>query len=188
MISSHFRNTTTADNPSPSRAELASRILLASDDPDVYESADFPPTIINRAQSQILLASKTTLDASSPRTPRSEDGFTKFIDTNVGWEGGFFASVFWGLGNAAKSSSSLTVAEESQTRKQPSKEAIGLRELVARAYLLDLKILGGSDRVVCTVSSVGCRLLAVMMGWERAVVGQEWKNVDGSFGWVGFEE
>lgn len=64
---------------------------------------------------------------------------------------------------------------------------MALRELVARAYLLDLSVLGMSDRVVCAVSSVGCRLLAVMMGWERAVVGQWWKNVDGGFGWVGFE-
>ena len=189
MISSHFQNDTAAEKSTPMEAELASQILLASDDPDVYDSLDFSPATIVRAQSQILLASKTTLDAtldaSAPKPPPSEDGFTKFIETNVGWEGGFFPNVFWGLGTAAKVASSGTAAEEG---KRFGDGTMALRELVARAYLLDLKVLGGSDRVVCAVSSVGCRLLAVMMGWERAVVRREWRNVDGGFGWVGFEE
>jgi len=52
---------------------------------------------------------------------------------------------------------------------------------------LDLAILGQSDRVVCAVSSSACRILGVMMGWERAVEKGEWRNVDGSEGWRALE-
>jgi hypothetical protein len=34
---------------------------------------------------------------------------------------------------------------------------------------------------------MGCRLLAVMMGWERAMEKGGWVNVDGDFGWTGVE-
>lgn len=58
---------------------------------------------------------------------------------------------------------------------------------MARAYVLDMKIVGGADRVVCAVSSVGCRLLAVMVGWEEGIENGKWRNVDGGFGWVAFD-
>ena len=67
------------------------------------------------------------------------------------------------------------------------KEAMELRQAVARAYLLDMAVLGQADRVVCAVSSHSCRLLAVMMGWERAVEGGGWRNVDGDWGWRGLD-
>lgn len=58
-----------------------------------------------------------------------------------------------------------------------------LRELIGRGYLLDLAVLGtASDGVVCAVSSAGCRLAGVMMGWE-AVERARWVNVDEGRGW-----
>lgn len=65
------------------------------------------------------------------------------------------------------------------------------RGLLGRAYLRDVKILGelagrgAESAVVCDVASTTCRLLAVVMGWEAAVVEGRWRNVDGGFGWSG---
>lgn len=158
----------------------ASKILLASDDPEVYDAPELLPAL--RAQSRILLASKSTLDAAQGISASTSDP-NKFVEGNVGWEGGFFSNVFWGLGDtAAGSAAARGVREE---RQKPGEHSLALRELVARAYLLDLKILGSADGVVCGVSSVGCRLLGVMVGWEGVVNGK-WKNVDGGVGWVGF--
>lgn len=43
-----------------------------------------------------------------------------------------------------------------------------------------------SDSIVCVVSVTGCRLLGVMMGWERAMDRGGWANVDGgASGWSG---
>lgn len=62
-----------------------------------------------------------------------------------------------------------------------------LRQLVGRAYLLDLAVLSRSDKIICTVSSTGCRLLAVMMGWEEAINKGSWKNIDGMWDWRGID-
>jgi hypothetical protein len=68
----------------------------------------------------------------------------------------------------------------------PSTEAARLRELVGRAYLMDLAVLeGASDTVICAVSAMGCKLLAVMMGWEKAVEQEQWVNLENMFGWRG---
>jgi hypothetical protein len=32
---------------------------------------------------------------------------------------------------------------------------------------------------------MGCKLLAVMMGWENAIVKGRWVNIDGDFEWKG---
>lgn len=64
-------------------------------------------------------------------------------------------------------------------------QAMRLRELVGRAYLLDLSVIGKADAVVCTVSSTSCRLLAIMLGWESAIKKTRWRNVDGDFDWKG---
>ena len=60
-----------------------------------------------------------------------------------------------------------------------------LRELVGRAYLLDLAVLAKADTMVCTVSSTACKLLAVMMGWDKAFKEGRWRNIDGDFDWKG---
>lgn len=170
-----------ASQPATNPTFLApSKILLASDDPEVYDAIELLPAL--RAQSRILLASKSTLDAAQGLSA-STSYPNKFVEGNIGWEGGFYSNVFWGLGDtAAGSAAARGVREE---RNKPGEQSLALRELVARAYLLDLKILGSADGVICGVSSVGCRLLGVMVGWEGVVNGR-WKNVDGGFGWSGF--
>ncbi|KAL8652038.1 MAG: hypothetical protein Q9226_004432, partial [Calogaya cf. arnoldii] len=122
------------------------RILLASDDPETYLAPEFISST-ERAQAQIQLASKATLDAALPG-PRPEapsrdqdPAFIKFVEPNVGWEGGFFASIFWGLGNAAEGRAAARGVREERPKKAPNEESLRLREYVGRAYLLDLKIL-----------------------------------------------
>jgi hypothetical protein len=160
-------------------AEMRSLLVVASDDPDVYESDEFSHA--PRAQEQIRLASKTTLGASQPT---GGSAIRKFVDETVGWEGGFFSGMFWSLGKP--SSIPANAMETPETKLAATEEAFRLRELVGRAYMMDLAVLGeASDRIVCTVSSMGCKLLAVMMGWENAVVKERWVNIDGDFEWRG---
>lgn len=164
-------------------AEMRSLIIVASDDPDVYESEEFSHA--KRAQELIHLASHT------PKTPSKKPAaaIRKFVDETVGWEGGFFSGMFWSLGKP--SSVPATAAEVPDTNLPPTAEALRLRELVGRAYLLDLAVLGQSNRVVCAVSSMGCRVLAVMMGWVDAFGDEKgegkWVNIDGGEGWRGLE-
>ncbi|KAF2665884.1 hypothetical protein BT63DRAFT_416323 [Microthyrium microscopicum] len=63
-------------------------------------------------------------------------------------------------------------------------EALAMRAVLGRGYLLDLAVLGKTDAVVCAVSSAACRVLGVMIGWDK-VAGGKWVNVDGKFGWRG---
>ncbi|OQO08919.1 hypothetical protein B0A48_05809 [Cryoendolithus antarcticus] len=110
-------------------------LLLASDDPGLITNPDllisFPTSLtVSSAQSRILLATKSALDASSPadsiRAPNS--AYTKHIPENAGWDGGFYPSLFLSLGSSA---------DLEQTMR--------MRELFGRGYLLDLAVLGGSD-------------------------------------------
>jgi hypothetical protein len=182
------------------------QILIASDDPDIYidpliTSPTDPTLKIEKAQSHITLASKKTLAASG--------------QAGLGWEGGFFKDVFWALGLPVSeqipripdtaqpshrspevpTSSTVEVKrvngaqgeEELDPHKHPSAASLKLRELIGRAYLLDLAVLGQSDKIVCAVSGYGCRILAVMMGWEKAIVNGGWVSVDGDFDWRGVD-
>lgn len=62
---------------------------------------------------------------------------------------------------------------------------------VGRRYVRDLKTLGEmagrKGCAVCGGGSVTCRLVAVVMGWDRAVVKGGWVNVDGGFDWHGVD-
>ncbi|KUJ22498.1 uncharacterized protein LY89DRAFT_664314 [Mollisia scopiformis] len=157
-----------------------SLMVVASDDPEVYESEEFSRS--PRAQEQIRLASNKVLTSTPP--PSGVAAIRKFVEESVGWEGGFFAGMFWSLGKPT--SVPATAVEAPDTKLPPTEEALRLRELVGRAYLMDLAVLGrASDRIVCTVSSMGCKVLAVMMGWESAVVDGRWVNIDGDFEWRG---
>ena len=161
--------------------EAASRsvLLLASDDPDVYASEELSEAL--PAQQQISLASNKNIENPQPQGPT---GMRNFVDEAVGWEGGFFAPMFWSLGRP--NGLPPTAVAAPNVKVPPTEEALRLRELVGRAYLMDLAVLGqASDKVVCTVSSTGCRVLAVMMGWEKSFVNGGFVNVDGSFGWHG---
>lgn len=149
----------------------SSKLVLASDDPTVYESGELGPNSV-RAQDRIILATKAALEAAQGKK-------NPWIDEITGWEGGFYRDVFFSLGQPTK---------DAQTPHGPAdapESAMSLRELVGRAYLMDLAVVGKADTVICTVSSVGCRILAVMMGWESAFVQKNWVNVDGEFDWRG---
>jgi hypothetical protein len=172
-------NGTGPDGDQNIAAEMRSLFVVASDDPEVYESDEFSHA--SRAQEQIRLASKTALGASQPT---GGSALRKFVDETVGWEGGFFSGMFWSLGKP--SSIPVNAIETPDTKLPATEEALRLRELVGRAYMMDLAVLGeASDRIVCTVSSMGCKLLAVMMGWENAMVKERWVNIDGDFEWRG---
>ncbi|KAL1595677.1 hypothetical protein SLS60_009366 [Paraconiothyrium brasiliense] len=162
--------TRNAEHPLLAR-HTSSKLVLASDDPTVYESGELGPNSL-RAQDRIILATKAALEAAQGKK-------NPWIDEITGWEGGFYRDVFFSLGqptvNAGDVKDMAVVPEA----------ALNLRELVGRAYLMDLAVVGKADTVVCTVSSVGCRILAVMMGWESAFVKKNWVNVDGEFDWRG---
>lgn len=130
------------------------------------------------------LASKAALDAASAGSQAPPGN--KFVEENVGWEGGFFQDMFWDLGipSGFSKHSGSDGGLHGEEGRVPDM-AMQLRALVGKAYMLDLAVLGQADRIVCAASSVGCRLLAVMMGWEEAVKKKRWRNVDGGFAWTG---
>lgn len=163
----------THDGGSDQRRALT---VLASDDPTVRDEPIFSEASL--AQERIRLAVEEQQDGrKSDRTVLHD-----FEAEPFGWEGGFYASMFWNLGEKTKNN----VAATSDT--SPSELTLNLRNFVGRAYMMDLAVLAGaSDHVVCGVSAMGCRLLAVMMGWEKAMDNGGWVNVDGEFGWTGIQ-
>ena len=170
-------------------AREQSIVVVASDDPMVYESAELAGA--GRAQERIKLASKQNMQKAN----QDKSVMRKFVDETFGWEGGFYAAMFWNLGVSSSSSAHHAAAAAGSTTPAggtaatpPSAETLRLRSLVGRAYMMDLTVLvEASDVVVCTVSAVGCRLLAVMMGWESAMEQGNWVNIDGGYGWLGLE-
>lgn len=190
-------------------ARAKSLLVLASDDPLVYDAGEFrapgpggPPARVVRAQDLIRLAGKDEAGggaAGGEKEKPAKNVMHKFTDETFGWEGGFFGAMFWNLGvpplsaphAAATSTGSGPGAGGARGVFPPSPETVRLRSLVGRGYLMDLAVLvdmtaEGGGGVVCGVAASGCRLLAVMMGEERAFGRREWRNVDGDFGWNGF--
>lgn len=160
---------------SPIPSDTKTQLLVASDDPDILDApelqqADSDSFTIHRAQERIQLATKNNLDESFPVKSLRKPGsaYVKHVEENSGWEGGFYSALFFSLGGA----SGDTIPEQ----------AMRLRQLVGRAYVLDLAVLGESDGVVCASSSAGCRVLAVALGWD-AVKGGRWMNVDDGRFW-----
>ena len=154
-------------------AKEHSFLILASDDPTAYESEEFADA--SRAQERIKLANKVETQETNP----DRHVMRKFVDETFGWEGGFFAPMFWNLGVSTSDATSTPSSA-------PSADTMRLRSLLGRAYMMDLAVLAeASDVVVCTVSATGCRLLAVMMGWEKAMDKGHWVNIDGQYGWTG---
>ncbi|KAF1943412.1 hypothetical protein EJ02DRAFT_443312 [Clathrospora elynae] len=162
------------ENPLTSR-HTSSKMILTSDDPLVYASQELGPNGV-RAQDRIILATKAALEAA-----QATQKTNPWIDEITGWEGGFYRDVFFSLGQPVGNANELSKASSQEVPEG----AMKLRELVGRAYLLDLAVLGRADSMVCTVSSVSCRLLAVMMGWSGAVGEGRWRNIDGEFEWRG---
>ncbi|KAK3901919.1 hypothetical protein C8A05DRAFT_34395 [Staphylotrichum tortipilum] len=165
-------------------AREQSIVVLASDDPTVYDSAELAGA--SRAQERIKLASKQTIQKMNP----DRSVLHKFVDETFGWEGGFFAAMFWNLGRSTAHAGSGPDGGGGggSGSSATSAETLRLRSLVGRAYMMDLTVLAEvSDVMVCTVSAAGCRLLAVMMGWESAVEEGNWVNIDGGYEWMGIE-
>lgn len=156
----------------------SSKMILASDDPLVYDSPELGPNSI-RAQDRIVLATKQQLEAAQKEAKKNP-----WIDEITGWEGGFYHDVFFSLGQPVGNAKDMKEVTKNPAADVPE-SAMKLRELVGRAYLLDLAVLGKADTLICTMSSVSCRLLAVMMGWKDAIEGNKWRNIDGSFDWRG---
>lgn len=154
------------------KRHTSSKIVVASDDPQVYDSPEMGPNAI-RAQDRIILATKATLEAAQGEK-------NPWIDEITGWEGGFYRDVFFSLGRPVGNANDMNSLEE-----EVPEDAMRLRELVGRAYLIDLAMVGKADTVVCTVSSIGCRILAVMLGWDSSFNKGNWRNIDGEFEWKG---
>lgn len=196
-------------------ARSKSFLVLASDDPLVYDAEEFQNEAAGkmvRAQELIRLAGKGEVNSEDEKNkkPKPKNVMHKFTDETFGWEGGFFAAMFWNLGlssqtaatppsspspNAAASHGTSSSSDDNNKKKREQhpggEDSLRLRSLVGRAYAMDLAVLADmtsepGSGVVCAVSSTGCRLLAVMMGYERAFRRGEWRNVDGEFGWNGF--
>jgi len=59
---------------------------------------------------------------------------------------------------------------------------------MAREYFRDVKILGETaGKLFCGGNGNTCRVLAVVMGWQKAVEEEGWVNVDGGGGWFGVD-
>lgn len=160
-------------------AETPASLLVASDDPDIYDSPELINTlssdiVVSRSQERIVLASKKTL---APAVPIRNGAYTKHVDENSGWEGGFYSALFFGLGGGHPSTTEPTDQE-----KEIIHQATALRGLVGRGYILDLAVLGRADGVVCASSSAACRVMGVMMGWDK-VAGGQWNNIDAGRYW-----
>ena len=145
-----------------------SRMVLASDDPAVYEEWEFRGQ--ERAQDQVVLATELHDIVNVTSTP----GWTG-EKVMQGWEGGFYQKQFWNMSSTGNGEGGWWGADS----------ALKERQLMARTYVLDIAVLSQMDRVICTVSATGCRLLAVMMGWEEAIEQGKWMNVDGDWDWKG---
>lgn len=155
------------------KRHTSSKLVVASDDPQVYETPEMGPNTV-RAQDRIMLATKATLEAAQGKK-------NPWIDEITGWEGGFYRDVFFSLGQPVGNANDMNGLDSDKVPES----AMKLRELVGRAYLMDLAVVGKADTVVCTVSSIGCRLLAVMLGWDNAINKGNWRNIDGEFEWKG---
>ncbi|PFH59281.1 hypothetical protein XA68_12573 [Ophiocordyceps unilateralis] len=172
LVEAHYNETTTA-------GAGAAVTVLASDDPTIHSQSDFSDAML--AQQRIRLASNKEANSEKTKTNPDPHFMHRFTEEGQGWEGGFFSLIFWNLGAQRKNNG------DDARSPTPSEQTLRLRGFIARAYMMDLAVLAGaSDKVVCAVSAMGCRLLAVMMGWERGIEQGAWVNVDrGGHGWTG---
>ncbi|PHH54614.1 hypothetical protein CFIMG_003065RAa [Ceratocystis fimbriata CBS 114723] len=156
-------------------------MVVATDDPVVFDNEEFKGAL--RAQDHIRLASKS----APQQVSQNRMALHRFVDETIGWEGGFYAPMFWSLGQPPSATGKVSnLVNRDPTTLSPSVETLRLRNYLGRAYLMDLSVLVESgDYVMCTVSAMGCRMLAVMMGWERAFERERWVNLDGDFTWSG---
>ena len=120
-----------------------------------------PAVGLSQGQGRVIVISD---DPSIPEAPELAGSFSA-TDVTVGIEGGYERGKLLGLG----------VEERVRIGKEFLVQVAVVAELVRRG-----KEGGG---VVCAAGSSTCRLLAVMMGWEKAIGKGRWKDVDGGLGW-----
>ncbi|KAL6694917.1 hypothetical protein J3F84DRAFT_33790 [Trichoderma pleuroticola] len=172
LVGAHYSSSESHEMPTNQ-----SITIIASDDPAVYKQPDFSDALF--VQERIRLASKE----AAPREEVDKNVLHQFKDETLQWEGGFFAPMFWNLGFDRKHNGHANGASAGRI-EPPSEQTIQLRSYMGRAYVLDLAVLAGaSDKIVCTVSSMGCKILAVMMGWEEGIEKGRWVNIDGNYPW-----
>ena len=176
-----------ADPTNRTNFELAlnrSRMVVASDDPSVFGEWELRGQ--ERAQMRVVLADSKADEVNVAAFPEWEGEKVK-----VPWEGGFYSSKFWKMGKKEDEEEEDGDEEDEEDEKGSgwfnwgADPASKTREMMGRAYILDLAVISRMDRTICTVSATGCRLLAVMMGWERSFEAEEWINVDGDWYWKG---
>lgn len=185
LVDEHY-NETVGSSYKGTRESIA---MVASDDPRVHQESEL--SNFSQAQDNIQLASKDNIEEAN----HNPSVLHRFVEDTFGWEGGFFAPMFWYLGsdrrnNAANAPvASPYVSDVTAVAKlKPSAQTLALRSLLGRAYMMDLAVLSGaSDKVVCAVSAMGCRILGVMLGWEEGIEAGAWINVDGNYKWRGID-
>lgn len=170
-------------------------MVLASDDPTMQDQPDFSTAV--PAQQRIRLASKDTTKHKKP-----PGLIHTFREEASGWEGGFFAPIFWNLGAERKNNAAnaprgvdVTVSAETPlstpgtTIEEVPEQTLKLRSLIGRAYMMDLAVLAqASDGIVCGVNAMGCKLLGAMMDWDKGVGGHGWVNIDSGYGWSAIDK
>jgi hypothetical protein len=189
----------------------ASQLFVASDDPLVFETPELSGTM--RAQERFHLATKAdlegTVDKSKAPSPLDtlhgwDGGFYRSVFLSLGRPdhrtilppkhailAGSSVESEEHRRIAKAAIDATTVVETSNNPWQasdsleaPSNEALAMRTLIGRGYLLDLAVVGQCDAIICDVGSAACRVLGVMAGWEKVKQGQ-WRNIDGHVGWMG---
>jgi hypothetical protein len=144
--------------------------------------------LVHMAQERIRLATKGAVQDATLDHHMLHD----FIDESFGWERGFFASMFRNPGVARKNNAANApggvqlddVNAGARFMAPPFEETLQLRNFI----VMDLAVLAeSSDKVVCAVSAMGCRLLAVMMGGESAIQQGNWVNVHEDCSWAGID-
>ncbi len=172
-------NHTGAHGSEDSVAKAHSFLIVASDDPTVYESEEIAGNPAHLAQERIKLASKR--DVEEARFEKNV--MRKFVDETFGWEGGFFSAMFWNLGISGMNSANAG--------KTPDR-----RGAVVRDYPLEeshrTSIHDGPCRA-CRFQRRG-HLHGQRHGLPSAGgydgLGachreENWINIDGGFGWMG---
>ncbi|OAL53299.1 hypothetical protein IQ07DRAFT_641697 [Pyrenochaeta sp. DS3sAY3a] len=141
----HKRSASSTDANTLFARHTTSKMVLASDDPLVYESHELGQAV--RAQDRIVLATKAALEAAQP-SPKKNN----WVDDITGWEGGFYRDVFFSLGQPVGNADDTKKVTGSEGLV--SEQAAKLRELVGRAYLMDMAVLGKADTLVCTSEDI----------------------------------
>ncbi|KAF8538564.1 hypothetical protein BDD12DRAFT_806024 [Trichophaea hybrida] len=125
-----------------------------------------PAVSLSKGEGRVIVVSD---DPMVPEAPQLAGAY-KANDVGVGIQGGWGKMAFVGL----------SVEERRRVGEEFLVQIEVVRRLVERGAVDE----GG---VVCAAGSAMCRLLAVMVGWEKSVVKERWWDVEGGLGWRGVD-